>query len=120
MPASDSASRPRVNVRVSEREATAVAIHPLTGDPVFCFASPTDPLPERYRRLGYEKRQFHSIHELRAWCRSKGLVNDVLEYDQAYDGYSEEVARQQEEADRRWLERYRKERELAARAMGRR
>jgi hypothetical protein len=106
------------NARVSSSEATAVAIHPITGDPIFCFARPSDPLPERYRRLGYEKRQFHSIHELRRWCASKGLTNDVTDYDQPHEGFMEDAWKQQEEADRRWRETYARERELAARAMG--
>ena len=106
------------NAQVSEREATAVAIHPVTGDPIFCFAKPTDPLPERYRRLGYEKRQFRSLHELRRWCASKGLTNDITDYDQNYEGFMEAAQAEQEAADKKWADTYRRERELAARAMG--
>lgn len=111
--------RPFRTARVSSREAAAVAIHPVTGDPIFCFARPTDPLPDRYRRLGYEKKQFHSIHELRRWCASKGLVNDITEYDNPdAGGYDDEVRERQEAEDRKWMETYKRERELAARAVG--
>lgn len=102
-----------------ESDCAAVAIHPVTGDPIFCFMRSTDPLPERYRRLGYEKRIFRSVSELRRWCASKGLVNEITEYDNPNArGLDDDMARIQEEADRRWLDSYRRERALAARAMG--
>jgi hypothetical protein len=98
--------------------ATAVAIHPVTGDPVFCFTRSTDPLPERYRRLGYEKYVFRTVSELRRWCASKGLVNDITEYDSGYEGFDDEVRKAAEQKEQQWLESYKRERQLAAKALG--
>lgn len=104
--------------QVGAGEAAAVAVHPKTGEVVYCFANPGDPLPKRYAKAGFEKQQFHSLHALRSFCKSRGLVNDI-EYDNPHEGYGEEVQRKREEAERDSRKTgYWKAREEAAREMG--
>lgn len=103
------------NAQVGASEAAAVAVHPGTGEVVYCFANPTDPLPERYARAGFEKQQFHSLSSLRAFCNARGLVNDI-EYDNPHDGMTEESMRTREEWERGKASKYQRERALAAQA----
>lgn len=104
------------NAQVGASEAAAVAINDATGEVVYCFANPGDPIPERYAAAGFRKEQFHSLSSLRRFCDERGLVNDV-EYDNKHDGYGEEMQRQAEAVEREHGSAYRRERDLAARAI---
>lgn len=65
------------NAQVAEQEAAAVAVHPKTGDVSFCFPTPDSPMPALYASQGYVRVKFKSFHALQAFCRARGLVNDV-------------------------------------------
>ena len=68
------------NQQVSEKEASAVAIHPQTGEVVYCFSRPDAPMPEMYKNEGFEKVQFQSYKSLENFCRERGRglhVSDV-------------------------------------------
>lgn len=108
--------RLRHNAQVSASEAAAVAVHPKTGEVVYCFLNPSDPLPERYAAEGFEKQQFQSLSSLRQFCNQRGLVNDI-EYDNPHDGYHEEQLRERERIESQRGESYRRERDLAQRAV---
>lgn len=100
------------NAQVGEREASAVAIHPVTGEVVYCFGDdPAKPLPEEWKKEGFEKKQFHSFKELEKFCRERGQVNDIEGDWHKDDGYFEEdLARRRKQ----WSEerkRYMEERE---------
>lgn len=93
--------------QVGEKEATAVAVHPGTGEVVYCFDRPDAPMPESYAREGFEKKQFHSIHELRSFCKSQGVLNDVVETDSRHDGVWDHHYQQRSRDDRARDERVR-------------
>jgi hypothetical protein len=52
-------------------------IHPVTGEPKFPMAD--EPMPDRYKMLGYEEKVFDSYFEHQRWCKSKGLVNHAAD-----------------------------------------
>jgi hypothetical protein len=105
------------NAQVGADEAAAVAVNEKTGEVVYCFANPSDPLPERYAAAGFKKEQFHSLASLRSFCKQRGLVNDI-EYDNPHDGYTEEQQRAEAERERNRDSKYQRAREEAAREMG--
>ena len=105
------------NQQVGDNEATAIAIHPVTGEKVYCFDSPDREMPEHYRKEGFVKHQFKSFRELQKFCKDNGVVNDI-EYGNKHDGYSEEMARvrrHREEEKRDMLAAYQRAREQAER-----
>lgn len=106
------------NAQVGENEATAVAIHPVTGEPVFCFnEDPTAPMPEVYAKEGFEKVQFHHYRDLDKWCKENGFVNDGIEGYHKDDGYFEEDYSKRQKVEKERVERYLEEREKARKAM---
>lgn len=108
------------NAQVAANEAAAVAVHPVTGETVYCFTDPNGDMPEQYRREGFVKQQFHSARELEKFCRERGLVNDI-EYGNKHDGafeYSQKVKAEREEERREKMAEYQRARERAMREMG--
>lgn len=69
--------RANANAQVGEKEASAVAINPLTGDVSYCFDRPDRPMPPLYANQGYVKVQFPHFRDLERFCRSQGVVNDL-------------------------------------------
>jgi hypothetical protein len=104
------------NQQIDPREAAAVAIHPKTGEVVYCFDTPTRDMPAQYRNEGFQKVQFHTARALEQFCRERGLVNDA-EYGNKHDGYHEEMQRVQAER-RTQLTPYEKARREVMREMG--
>ena len=90
------------NAQVGADEAAAVAVHPETGEVVYCFTDPRNPMPSRYAEQGFVKQQFHSGRQLEAWCKARGLVND-MSYGNKHDGAFEESQKKKSvlEAERR-------------------
>ena len=47
------------------------------------------PMPDRYKKDGYERREFTSLRELDSYCKQNKLVNEAANYDsgsgRAYD-----------------------------------
>lgn len=104
------------NVQVPDSEAAAVAVHPQTGEVVYCFDRPDRPLPAVWKEQGFVKQQFNHYKDLERFCRQTGQVNDI-EGDWAHDGgfFEEDLARRKKiEAQR--LEQYMDERENVMRA----
>lgn len=106
------------NAQVGENEATKVAIHPVTGEIVYCFnENPNAPMPEVYKKEGFVEKSFVHYRELDKFCKENNLVNDAVEGYHKDDGYFEEdLARRQKEEKQR-VERYLEEREKARKAM---
>ena len=111
--------RIRLNVQVGESEATAVAIHPVTGEAVYCFQRPDAPMPELYRQEGFEKVQFRHLSDLRNFCKQRGVVNDMVEGYHRDDGFFEEEHAKEEKQYKENMERYMEEREKVKKALGR-
>lgn len=106
------------NVQVSEAEAAAVAMHPVTGEVVWLTGDPTAPLADSYRREGFEKVRFHHFHDLQRFCREHGVVNDLEgDYHPDGDGYWEEKYAERSKKEREQRERYLEEREKVKEAM---
>lgn len=55
-----------------------VYVHPITGDYRIPLA-PDEPMPERYKLQGYERREFTSYLEHQKWCNDHNLVNKYAE-----------------------------------------
>lgn len=103
--------------QVGEKEATAVAIHPGTGEVVYCFGDdPAKPLPEQWRNQGFEKKQFHSFRELQKFCRATGQVNDIEGDWHKDDGYFEEDLSRRRKIEKEQRERYMDERQKVLQA----
>jgi hypothetical protein len=106
----------RRNVHVPDSEASAVGIHPVTGDITYCFDKPGQPLPKHWADLGYQKVTFNHYADLQRFCRQTGNVNDI-EGDWAHDeGYYEEQREIREKVERERRERYLEEREKVMKA----
>lgn len=112
------------NQQVADVEAAAVAFNPKTGERVYCFANPTDPLPEQYAKEGFVKQQFKTARELEKFCRDNNLVND-MEYGNRHDGAFEEHLKRRSKDEKRAAEEraekrreYQQARERAMKEMG--
>lgn len=50
------------------------------------------PIPDRYAKLGYERKEFTTLHDLDAYCKRENLVNEAAHYNKgsgrAYDDLS--------------------------------
>ena len=53
-------------------------IHPVTGEYKIPMHE-TDPMPQRYRDQGFERRVFNSYFEHKRWMESKGLICHATE-----------------------------------------
>ena len=74
---------------VHPRERAVVWYDPRTGR----HATPGRndvPMPERYARQGYERREFASLHDLDTFCKSNNLVNQRAHYDNSGRSYDDE------------------------------
>lgn len=49
------------------------------------------PMPERYRKLGYERKEFTTLRELDSFCKRNSLVNEKANYDGSGRSYDDEV-----------------------------
>lgn len=104
------------NVHVPDSEAAAIAVHPLTGEEVYCFDRPNAPLPEVWKKEGFVKMTFNHYKDLERHCRERGMVNDI-EGDWAHDeGYFEEDLARRQKIYKEQRERYMEEREKVMRA----
>lgn len=107
--------RPR-NAQVGENEASKVAIHPQTGEVVYCFTKPGDVMPQRYKDEGFEEKSFTSYRELERFCRQNDLVNDIEGDWHHNDGYGEEMQRIKDKSEKQRYEKYMDEREKVIQA----
>ena len=48
------------------------------------------PMPERYRKAGYERREFHSLRDLDSYCKSENLLNHAANYDNSGRAYDDD------------------------------
>ena len=107
-----------VNCQVGEKEASAVAIHPVTGEEVYCFGDdPSKPLPEQYAKEGFEKVSFNHFRDLEKFCRERGMVNDIEGDWHKDDGYFEEQQSRSDKQHSEQMRAYKAEREKVKRAM---
>jgi hypothetical protein len=91
----------RVNAQVADSEASAIAIHPVTGEVSYCFDRPDREMPALYRDQGYVKVQHKSYRDLERFCRSRGVVNDIeTDRDGGYESESEFVEARRRHRDR--------------------
>lgn len=104
------------NAQVSENEASKVAIHPVTGEVVYCFSKPGDVMPQRYKDEGFEEKSFTSYRELERFCRKNNLVNDIEGDWHHNDGYIEENQKKRDKAEKARYEQYMDEREKVLKA----
>lgn len=105
------------NVQVGEKEATAVAIHPTTGEVVYCFGRPDAPMPDTYKREGFQKVQFHHYHDLQRFCRQQGVVNDIEgDWHQDGEGFFEDDLKERRKKEKMQYEQYMEEREKVRKA----
>jgi hypothetical protein len=46
------------------------------------------PMPDRYKKAGYERKEFTTVRELDSFCKRNKLVNEALNYNKgnSYDG----------------------------------
>jgi hypothetical protein len=82
-----SPSRSYVGVHPSER--AVVWYDPKTGR----HATPGRndvPMPSRYAKAGYERREFTTLRDLDTFCKSNRLVNERANYDQSGRSYDDE------------------------------
>lgn len=103
--------------QVGHGEAAAIAIHPTTGEQVFCFEKPDSPMPERYRKEGFQKVQFHHYRDLERFCRNNNLINDLEGDWHQEDGFFEEDLAKREKQRKEQYERYMEEREKVRKSM---
>jgi hypothetical protein len=105
------------NVHVPDTEAAAVAIHPVTGEAVFCFERPDSPMPETYRQEGFTKVQFNHYRDLERFNRERGLVSDIEgDWSKEGEGFFEEDLKKRRKLESEHRERYLEEREKAKKA----
>ena len=76
----------RTVASVHPKERSVIWYNPETGK----HATPGRndvPMPERYRRAGYVRREFESLRSLDSYCKHEGLVNEKANYNSgnAYD-----------------------------------
>ena len=48
------------------------------------------PMPDRYRKAGYERREFETLRSLDNYCKSNNLVNEKAHYNSSGRGYDDE------------------------------
>jgi hypothetical protein len=94
-----SARRRCYNAQVPESEAATVAVHPTTGEVVYCFDRPDRPMPPQYAAEGFEKRQFQSLAALDKFCTDRGLVNEKAHWSDGSSAkrYDEEARAERED-----------------------
>lgn len=79
----------RHDAAVHPAERTVVWQHPVTGHVEYTPRNDV-PIPERYARWGYERREFTSLRDLGKFERQHDVVNERAHYDKgsgrSYDG----------------------------------
>jgi len=81
--------RRRQSASVHPRERAVVWYNPSTGK----HATPmlnNVPMPERYRRQGYIRREFDTLRSLDTYCKEAGVVNEKAHFDSNGRGYDDE------------------------------
>ena len=77
------------SVRASER--SVVWYNPKTGKHHTPGRNDV-PIPDRYAKRGYERKEFTTLHDLDTFCKRENLVNEKASYDsgsgRAYDDIS--------------------------------
>ncbi len=64
---------------VNERERAVVWAHPVHG---IRYPGRNDaPMPEAYRKAGFERKELTSYSELQRFCKAKGIANEHAEFD---------------------------------------
>ena len=64
---------------VNERERAVVWAHPVHG---VRYPGRNDaPMPEAYRKAGFERKELASYSELQRFCKAKGVANEHVECD---------------------------------------
>lgn len=104
------------NVCVTDKEAAAIAIHPVTGEEMYCFDRPDAPMPKHLAAEGYVKVQLNSFKALERFCRERGVVNDIEGDWKHEDGYFQEDLARRRKIEREQRERYMEERDKVRRA----
>ena len=81
---------PRPHIGIHPKDRAVVWYNPTTGR----HATPgrnDAPMPDRYRQLGYERREFTTLRELDAFCATNRLVNQKGSYDGSGRSYDDEA-----------------------------
>ena len=76
---SDHKSSVTIDPNIHPSERAAVYVHPHTGRVVYPGRVDV-PMPDKYRQWGFEKKEFTTVRELDAFCKSKNLVNEKSNY----------------------------------------
>lgn len=69
---------PRFNAGLHTSEKPVLYIHPVTGQIEFPMRNDR-PIPDRYSRQGFERKEFNSYQEHKKFCKDNGLVNQKAE-----------------------------------------
>lgn len=69
-------TRKHRNQQLGEGQRPVVWENPATGEVKYLH---TPYMSKHYEGLGYEKKEFTSVHEHKKWCDAKGVVNHALE-----------------------------------------
>lgn len=80
-------SAPYIGIHPSER--AVVWYNPATGK----HATPGQnniPMPDRYRKAGYERREFTTLRELDSYCKTENVVNERANFDSNGRSYDDE------------------------------
>lgn len=65
---------------VHERERCVVWQHPGTGEVRYPMAN-NIPMPDRYQKQGFERREMPSLASMESFCREKGMINEIAHWD---------------------------------------
>jgi len=79
----------RSHIGIHSRDRAVVWYNPATGK----HATPGRndiPMPDRYAKSGYERREFQTLRELDHFCKRNNLVNHQANYDHSGRSYDEE------------------------------
>jgi len=80
--------RRRPYIGIHPRDRAVVWYNPETGKHATPGRSDVD-MPERYRQLGYVRREFETLRDLDKHCTRHGLVNHRASYDGSGRGYDD-------------------------------
>ena len=80
-------ARTRSAIAIGPQDATVVYEHPVTKHVVYPGRN-DQPMPERYRVSGYQRKEMRTLREIDRFSETHGLVNERANYNSGngYDG----------------------------------
>lgn len=76
-------STPLITNNTTHKSELAVVFrHPVTGSTAYPGVN-NRPMPERYRRAGYETVELNSLSKLDKFCKEKNLINEAANFDRS-------------------------------------